>query len=93
MTETKQTKSAFTEKSIVKKCMQKCRWCPLIAVIFGIIFLLLGYFLNAEIIRVFWMINAGIVILMGTLCLIMMNVMVRAIDKKHSSNFDCPCGI
>ena len=61
----------------MQECMKGCRWCPLIPVILGIVFFLLGYYFNAEIIRVLWMIGSGIMIFMGLLCLIMMNIMMR----------------
>lgn len=63
--------------SMMSGCMKKCRWFPLIPVIFGIVLLLLGYYLNAEITRVLWMLAAGFLILMGTFCLLMMSKMVR----------------
>ena len=56
---------------LMKKCMNGCRWFPLIPVVLGITFLLLGTFLNPEIIRIGWMIAAGFMILMGVLCLVM----------------------
>ncbi len=59
------------------ECMKRCRWFPLIPVVLGILLLLLGYYLNAEITRILWMIAAGFVILMGTFGLLMMNKMIR----------------
>jgi hypothetical protein len=61
-------------RSMMAECMKKCRWFPLMPVIFGIVLLLLGYYLDAEIIRVLWMIGAGLLILLGTFCLLMMSV-------------------
>jgi len=46
-------------------------------VILGILFLLLGYYLDAEITRILWMLAAGFLILMGTFCLWMMSKMIR----------------
>ncbi|MFC1765828.1 hypothetical protein ACFL6U_27595 [Planctomycetota bacterium] len=46
-------------------CFSCCRYLLLFPVILGIIFLLLGYYLNSEIIRVLWMISAGVVAGMG----------------------------
>jgi hypothetical protein len=63
--------------SMMAKCMNRCRWFPLMPVIFGIALLLLGYYLDAEIIRTLWMIAAGLSILLGTLCLLMMSKMTR----------------
>ena len=63
--------------SMMRECMKGCRWFPLIPVILGILFLLLGYYLDAEITRILWMIAAGFLILMGTFCLLMMSKMIR----------------
>ncbi|MHC4206239.1 MAG: hypothetical protein ACYSTT_16430 [Planctomycetota bacterium] len=64
-------------RSMMAGCMNMCRWFPVIAVIFGILFLLLGYFLDAEITRILWMVAAGFLILMGTFCLLIMSKMIR----------------
>ena len=61
--------------SKMSECMKGCRWFPLIPVVLGILLLLLGYYLNAEITRILWMVVAGFVILMGTFCLLMMRKM------------------
>lgn len=63
--------------SMMTACMSKCKWFPLMAMIFGIALFFLGYYLNAEITRVLWMIAAGFLILMGTFCLLMMSRMIR----------------
>jgi hypothetical protein len=54
-------------------CMKGCRWFPLVPVVFGVILLLLGYYLDAEITRVLWMAVAGLTVLLGTFGLIMMS--------------------
>ena len=64
-------------KSMMAGCMRMCSWFPLIAVMFGITFLLLGYYLDASIIRVFWMLFAGCAVVMGVFGLIMMWRMKR----------------
>ncbi len=61
--------------SKMAECMNKCRWFPLIPVVFGVVLLLLGYYLDAEITRVLWMITAGFVILLGTFGLVMISRM------------------
>ncbi len=61
--------------SKMAECMKKCRWFPLIPVVFGVVLLLLGYYLDAEITRVLWMIAAGFVILLGTFGLVMVSRM------------------
>ncbi|MHC4088331.1 MAG: hypothetical protein ACYSWZ_11540 [Planctomycetota bacterium] len=60
-------------RSMMGECMKGCRWFPLIPVVFGILLLLLGFYLNAEITRILWMMVAGFVILMGTFGLLMMS--------------------
>ena len=52
--------------------MSKCKWFPLIPVVFGVVLLLLGYYLDAEITRVLWMVVAGLTVLLGTFGLVMM---------------------
>jgi len=64
--------------SMMSKCMKKCRWFPLIIVIVGIFLLLLGYYLDAKVIRILWMILSGLIILMGVLGFIV----VSTIGKK-----------
>lgn len=61
-------------RSMMAECMKRCRWCLLIPVIFGILLLLLGYILDAEVTRVLWMTFAGFAILMGAFCFLMMSV-------------------
>lgn len=63
--------------SMMDKCMTICRWFPLVPVIFGITFLLLGYYLDASITRVLWMFVAGFITLLGTLGLILAGSMKK----------------
>ncbi len=62
---------------MMSKCMRMCRWFLLIPVVFGIALLLLGYYLDAEITRVLWMLLAGLVILMGAFGFLMMGLSKR----------------
>jgi hypothetical protein len=64
-------------RSMMEKCMRACRWLPLIPVAIGAMFLLLGYYLDAEVTRALWMILAGLAILMGAFGLLMMRLMRR----------------
>ncbi|MHC4154653.1 MAG: hypothetical protein ACYST6_06995 [Planctomycetota bacterium] len=64
--------------SVMGRCMKGCRWFPLIPVVLGIALLVLGYYLDAEVTRILWMVGAGLVILMGTLGAVMMRLMIRA---------------
>jgi len=63
--------------SMMGECMKRCRWFPLMPLIIGIGLFALGYFLDAEVVRVLWMVLAGIVVLVGILCFIAMNVISR----------------
>jgi hypothetical protein len=67
--------------SMMAQCMSRCKWFPLMAVIFGIALFLLGYYLDAEVTRILWMIAAGFLILMGTFCLLMMSKMIRIFHR------------
>ncbi|MHC4324896.1 MAG: hypothetical protein ACYSUX_11560 [Planctomycetota bacterium] len=60
--------------SMMAGCMKMCRWFPLIPLIIGVTFLLLGYYLNAEVTRILWMIAAGLMILMGVFGFLMMSL-------------------
>jgi len=65
-------------RSMMAECMRKCRWFLLIPVIIGILLLLLGYILDAEVTRILWMTAAGLVILMGAFGFLMMSLSKRA---------------
>lgn len=62
---------------MMKECMKRCRWCPLMPVVFGSILFLLGYFLDAENVRILWLVFTGFMVLMGIFMLIMINTMFR----------------
>ena len=83
------TDEAKKEKmgAMMEKCMKAGRWFPIVPVIFGIIFLLLCTFLNAEIVKVLLMIFAGFIILLWVFGMIMMGAM----KKKFTDGFYCPC--
>lgn len=61
-------------KEMMKNCMQRCSWCPLLPIILGIIGFLVGYFLDAEIVRILWLILSGAMVVMGLLGWLMMKV-------------------
>lgn len=61
-------------RSMMAECMKKCRWFLLIPVLFGVLFLLLGYVLDAEVTRTLWMAAAGVVIVMGAFGFLMMSM-------------------
>lgn len=64
-------------KDMMQACMKKCRWCPLIPMTLGVILFLLGYFLQAEMVRVLWLVFSCIPIFMGAVALIMMNTLFK----------------
>ncbi len=63
----------FDRRSMMTECMKGCRWFPLIPVALGILLLLLGYYLDAEVTRILWMVTAGVLILIGTFAFLMMS--------------------
>jgi len=64
-------------RDMMQACMKKCRWCPIIPLIFGVVLFLPGYFLNAETVRILWLVFSCIPIFMGLMALIMMNTMFK----------------
>lgn len=58
-------------RSMMTECMRKCRWFLLIPVVIGILLLLLGYALDAEVTRILWIAAAGFVVFMGVLGFLM----------------------
>ncbi len=71
---------------MMAKCFSYCKWCPLMPIIFGAIFLLLGFFLSAEVVRVLWIILSVVIILMGICCFICMSVMSKKCSKEEKPN-------
>jgi hypothetical protein len=65
-------------KEMMKHCMEKCRWCPLIPLIMGIIIFALGYYLDAEIVRIVWLVFSSIMILMAIIGFIMMQIIYKS---------------
>jgi hypothetical protein len=60
---------------MMKEHMKRCRICAIMPIIFGTILFLLGYYLDAEIVRIIWLILTGCVVLMGTFMLLMITAM------------------
>lgn len=65
--------SEMNMMGMMKGCMKKCRWCPLMPITFGILLFLLGFYLDAEVVRLLWLIFTGFMALMGVFMLIMIN--------------------
>ena len=64
-------------KDMMQACMKQCRWCPLIPLVIGVILFLLGYFLDADTVRVLWLVFSCLQILMGLAALILINTMFK----------------
>jgi hypothetical protein len=64
-------------RAMMAECMRKCRWFLFILVIIGILLLLLGYVLDAEVTRILWMTATGLVVLMGAFGFLMMGLSKR----------------
>jgi len=62
---------------MMKECMKGCRVCSFIPITFGVLAFLLGYFLDAEIIRILWLVFSGLIILFGIFILLIMNTSMR----------------
>lgn len=63
--------------SMMKECMKQCKPCALMPILFGSVFFVLGYFLEAEIVRILWLIFTGLIVLMGVFAFIMMSAMSK----------------
>ena len=63
--------------TMMKTCMHGVRWFPLIPVTVGTTLFLLGYFLDAEGVRVLFLILAAVPVMMGLLGLFMFRTMIR----------------
>ena len=64
-------------KDMMPACMKGCRWCTLIPLVIGAILFLLGYFLDAETVRILWLVFSCLLTVMGLMALIMMTTMFK----------------
>ncbi len=71
------SENAMDMMGMMKECMQQCKPCALMPILFGGVFFGLGYFLDAEIVRILWLVFAGLMILMGVFAYIMMSTMSK----------------
>lgn len=65
-------------RAMMGHCMRAFRWLPLIPLALGVILFALGYFLDAAVVRVLWLVLAGFVVVMGLVGLLMLRVMSKA---------------
>ncbi len=62
---------------MMKECMRGFKWFPLIPLTFGIIFFLIGYLLDAETVRIVWLLFSGLVFILGLFAFTMMRAMSK----------------
>lgn len=63
--------------TMMKTCMRGFCWFPLIPAAVGTILFLLGYYLDADVVRVLFMILAAMPVIMGLFAFFMMRTMMR----------------
>jgi len=62
---------------MMKECMKGCRVCTLVPITLGILAFLLGYFMDAEIVRILWLIFSAMIAIFGIFALLMMSLFVK----------------
>jgi len=71
--------------------MKHIKKMPLFPISLGIIILLLGIFLNAEVIRILWIIFGALITLLGISAIFMIRSMLRNLKEGEHLPM-CPCG-
>ncbi len=54
-----------------------CRWCAFMPITFGAVLFVLGYYLDAEVVRILWLIFTGFMVIMGIFMFVMASVFFR----------------
>lgn len=62
---------------MMKECMKRCRICSVVPIALGIAAFLLGYFIDAETVRILWLVFSGLLVLFGILIFLMISSMLR----------------
>ncbi len=62
---------------MMKECMKGCRICSVVPITLGIAAFLLGYFIDAETVRILWLVFSGLLVLFGILIFLMISSMLR----------------
>ncbi len=75
--ETKPSIACCSMMEKMQQCMGRCKLCPLLPIIMGVVLLLLGYALPAATVRIMWMVLSGLMILMGIICLAVTNLLKK----------------
>ena len=70
-------------RDMMASCAAYCRWFPLVPVVLGAIFLLLGYYLAPQVIRILWIAAAAVAVAMGLLGLVIAGRMARRFSKTR----------
>ena len=91
MEETKTKNSKSWCETMMSGSTKYFTWFPVMGILFMGSILLLGYCLNAEAVRVLWLIFAGIGILMIIFGWIMMRAMMKGFGRGGMTGFRCPC--
>lgn len=76
-------------ETMMRGCAKYCYWFPVMGVLFMGSFLLLGYYLDAEALRVIWLTFTGIGILMMICGWLMMGIMMKGFTREGMTIFDC----
>lgn len=78
-TEAGEGETGSTMAGMMRECIRRFRWFLLLPIAFGALSLLLGYYLDAQVTRVLWLILSGFVVLTGTFGFMMISRMIRRI--------------
>lgn len=70
---------------MMKQCMKGCRVCALVPITLGILAFLFGYFLDAEIVRIIWLIFSAMFIIFGTFAFLMISIFLKRSDTTGST--------
>ena len=67
---------------MMREFMRAFRWVPLIPIVVGAVLFALGYLLEAEAVRILWLVLAALPIVLGVLGFVMMSVASRTFDTS-----------
>jgi hypothetical protein len=62
---------------MMKECMRGCRVCSLVPVTLGILAFIFGYFLDAEIVQILWLIFSAMITLFGFFAFLMISLFLK----------------
>jgi hypothetical protein len=82
-----QTESSGGKNATMSRCSKGMKifgWLPSIPVLFGVVAILLGYFLSPEGVRILWLIVSGTVLFVGLLGFILMGSQRRTWGESRS---------